>query len=111
MEEQEEKLNPLGESPEQFGVIAQRQKWYWLGRDHQEAGRLEEAMAAFREYATVLDEADRVYPWMWVAEIQEQLHNPNAELEAYRMALGFSLVKVQQDKLKKIIKELEKSVG
>lgn len=101
---------PIEEGPsvsaQDISVIAERQRCYFLGRGHKEAGRLELAIAVFSEYADALDEADKVYPWMWIAELQLQLGATELAVKSYRRALSFSASKLQQSQLKRIIKEL-----
>lgn len=108
----ENNTGPIEETPititgEELSQISLRQKHYWAGRAHREAGRLELAIASFSEYAEVLDDADKVYPWWWIADIELELGQRDMALASYRTALSFSPIKAQQLRLKGFIKSLE----
>lgn len=104
---EEEVLNPLEAVQDNLKTIMERQRLYKLGKRHEDAGKIAQAIAVYREYAEVLEEADRVYPWLWNAKLYLDLKNTTAALECYRKALALSPVKAQQNNIKRIIKKLE----
>jgi tetratricopeptide (TPR) repeat protein len=102
---------PIEEGPsvsaQDIPIIAERQRLYWLGRGHREAGRLELAIAAFSEYAEVLRMKDEYIAWWFVADLYQELGNTAAALKSANKALSLYPNKAQELKLKIFIKTLE----
>ena len=69
-----------------LSVVQRRQHFYWLGRNYQENGNLEEAINAYKAYSTHLATADKHIPFLWISKMYKQLddtENGLAYLESY----------------------------
>lgn len=54
-------------------IIQLRQHYYWLGRRYHEEGKIPEAIEAYKEYSTHLDEKDQHMPHLWISNYYKEL--------------------------------------
>jgi tetratricopeptide (TPR) repeat protein len=54
-------------------TIKLRQDFYFLGRTHELAGNVREAIDTYKQYALHLKEEDRHIPYQWISDLHAQL--------------------------------------